>query len=66
MRDIKWQLLNQRFEVISELNTELGDLIQSALQLVQALESERTSIRTTSSPHRSQEISWTNHQEELT
>ncbi len=65
VKDIKWQSLYQRLEDISDLNIELKELVLSALQLAQALESERTYTIPGNLPLLLEETSLTNRNEEL-
>ncbi len=64
MDAVRWQSLNRLLQVTSGLDLE--DFRQLVQLLEQVLVSEHIYTKTMSSPHRSQEISWTNHQEELT
>ncbi len=59
------QLLYRLLKVISEQGLKNQDLDLLEAQLLQELELLRTCIKIMSLPSHSQEISWTNHQEEL-
>ncbi len=65
MDDIKWQLLNQHLITLSKVNTELEDLVLLVSGLVSELQQDNTSIITGKLLSQEEEISWTNHQEEL-
>ncbi len=66
MRTSKWRLLHQHLTSISELNTQIEDLVLLVRQLALASQSETIYIKTGSLQPPSQETSWINHQEELT
>ncbi len=64
MDDIRWQSLNQRLGAISDLNSELEDLVHLALQLALQLESDSVSIKTGTSYSQEKDLSL-NRNEEL-
>ncbi len=62
---VKWQLLYQHLKDLSQVNTKQEDLVLLVSALVSELQQDSTFIKTGSSQSLEEEISWTNHQEEL-